>query len=511
MRRNRLPSTPPPTPSRPISAANPEEICVIGAGPAGLAAAATLQQGGRALTLVEKQPQVGGLARTMRFDEDGLLFRTDNGPHRFYSKNPDLYAFIEGVLGEHWIEVPRCTRQFIDGRFYDYPIDLPQALRNIGPRRAARFLADYAAGRTRYGLLGQPVTSFEDHIVAHFGRGLGELNMINYTEKIWGIPASQIHPDWATQRIKGLSLRETVKTSLARLLQADVDGPRSMIDSFYYPDTGTGLIYETITDQLRAAGNPVHLDTQPVRIVHDGRRVTEVVLSGSAQTWTVRPEYLVETVPVLAFLELLDPAPPDDVLAAARALRSRSQVYLFLTLDVPQVGPDQWIYFPDRAIPFGRISEMRNFSAAMSPPGKTSLFVEYFCWTGDDVWMVDRQALTDRTVQILSDLGFIRPEQVRRSYLLRASDVYPVYDLEYPERLARVKGWLDGLENLHYIGRPGRFRYNNQDHSLEMGILAGRGILEGFRADYDAVGAEHAYLEAGAHPAGPSVAPGAGG
>ena len=154
---------------------------IIGAGPAGLAAAMELSRAGKEFRVIEKSATVGGLAKTYSFEENGLVFRTDNGPHRFFSKNPYLYRFIEGLIKEQWIEVKRQTRQYIGGKFYDYPVNPAQALANIGPRKAVKIVADYAAAQVRYGLLKRPIRNFEDHIVAHFGRTLGEFNMLNYT------------------------------------------------------------------------------------------------------------------------------------------------------------------------------------------------------------------------------------------------------------------------------------------------------------------------------------------
>jgi UDP-galactopyranose mutase len=75
--------------------------------------------------------------------------------------------------------------------------------------------------------------------------------------------------------------------------------------------------------------------------------------------------------------------------------------------------------------------------------------------------------------------------------------VYPVYDSTYSEHLGVVKQWLDRLQNLVYVGRPGRFKYTNQDHSLEMGIVASRIILEGRKYDMETIGAENEYFEKG--------------
>ncbi|HMV68316.1 MAG TPA: NAD(P)-binding protein [Myxococcota bacterium] len=92
---------------------------MLGAGPAGMAAALELHAAGRPLVLVDRADAVGGLARTYTFVDDGLVFRTDHGPHRFFSKNPYLYDFIGDLLGERWRSVRRRTRQHVDGRFFD--------------------------------------------------------------------------------------------------------------------------------------------------------------------------------------------------------------------------------------------------------------------------------------------------------------------------------------------------------------------------------------------------------
>jgi protoporphyrinogen oxidase len=474
---------------------------IIGGGPAGMSAAMKLCEAGHEFLVVEKAGQVGGLAKTYRFPEGDDLFLTDNGPHRFFSKNQELYRFIEGVLGDRWIEVNRRTQQYIGGKFFDYPINPAQALRNVGIRRATRMLADYTRSRVTYGVLGRPIENFEDHVVAHFGRTLAELNMINYTEKIWGVPASTIHPDWAAQRITGLSLRSGARD----LLQRTMGWPRgervkTLVDSFFYPDTGSGLIYESIAARIQAEGNAVWLNSSPSAIHHDGRRITGVDVEHDGQTVHLSPEFLVESIPIAVMVRLMQPAAPPQVFDAVRSLRTRSQVYLFLTLDKPKVTDCQWIYFPEAAIPFGRISEMKNFSAKMSPPACTSLFVEYFCFPEDPIWSFDADALLEMTLGPLAEMGFCTRDEVRGHYLLKARNIYPIYDLNYRQPLRVIQDWLDSFENLHYIGRPGRFRYNNQDHSLEMGMLAAKAILEGGPVDMDAVGADLAYYESGSHP-----------
>jgi protoporphyrinogen oxidase len=197
---------------------------------------------------------------------------------------------------------------------------------------------------------------------------------------------------------------------------------------------------------------------------------------------------------------MLDPKAPAEVLKALSLLRHRNQAYLFITIDKESLTDDQWIYFPRQENKIARISEMRNFSSYMSPKGKTSLFVEFFCFEGDEIWNMSKEELFETAMRELSAAGLLKKDEVRHYYHIKRRNVYPVYDLEYQTHLGAVKKYLNGISNLQYIGRPGRFRYNNQDHSLEMGMLAARSIIDGVRYDIESVGEEKEYFEKGAVP-----------
>jgi protoporphyrinogen oxidase len=470
------------------------ETLVLGAGPAGLACAMELSRKGKVCTVVERDEQIGGLAKTLTVKEGDDVFLTDIGPHRFFSKNQYLYDFIEDLLKEEWRRVPRLTRQFVDGKYYNYPVNFGQVVKNMGLWKSARVGVDYFLARLRYDVFGKPLKTFEDYVVANFGRTLAEFSMINYSEKIWGIPCADIHPDWAKQRISGLNLWSVLKNAVGL---GGKKGPKSLVDEFYYPQFGTGRIYEEIGKHLVASGTEIQTKCRPVAVRHDGKRVTEVDVQSDAGVQTLKPEHVVESVPLTAFLELLDPAPPAAVMQAAADLKWRNQLYLFLTLDKEQVTQDNWIYFPQKDIPFGRTSEMKNFSKDMCPDGKTSFFIEFFAFETDAIWSMSKEQVLDMVMPYFEQWGFFRRDEIRQSYLWRREHVYPVYDTTYKGNVEVIRGYLDQLENLIYVGRPGRFRYTNQDHSLEMGIIASRMILEGRRYDMDTVGSENEYFEKG--------------
>ncbi len=482
------------------------DTLIIGAGPAGLAAAVELLKAGKDFIVIEKSNQVGGLSKTYTFTEGEYVFRTDNGPHRFFSKNKYLYSFIENILKEKWLQVTRYTRQYIGGVYYQYPIQIYQALKNLGFRRSVRIVFDYIYGRIYYGIGKKPIHNFREYVYAHFGKTLGEFNMINYTEKIWGIPAETMHTDWAKQRIKGLYIFEIIRTSLQQLpfIRKHKKHTRaaSLVDVFYYPEYGTGLLYESIADKIRSAGKSILLNTKPTVIHHTDGRVTQVVCTGDEEDIEITCNTLIESIPLTECITLFNPAADVEAAKESVQLTYRNQVYLFITIDKDSITKDQWIYFPEKHIPFARISEMKNFSTKMSPPGMTSLFIEFFCSPGDAVWNMSKEEVYALALPHLIQMNFFTEKEVRNVYHMKESLVYPVYDTAYKAHLDVVKGYMDSFSNLYYIGRPGRFRYNNQDHSLEMGICAARSIIDGKRYSMEDIGNESEYYEKGEVGAG---------
>ncbi len=467
------------------------EILILGAGPAGMACSMELFKQTIPFILVEKEKQVGGLSKTYKFGK----YRSDNGPHRFFSKNKYLYNFIENILGEDWLLVNRQTRQYIDGKYYDYPINALQAFKNIGITKSLKMLSDYIRAVLEYRVFGKKIKNFEDYIVANFGRTLGEFNMLNYTEKLWGISCSKLHLEWAEQRIKGLNFREAFFNAIKKSfsLKNSEESPKSLIDQFYYPSLGTGQIYENIKKIIERK-NQVMIGTYPIKISHSSKTISKIELNTG---FVINTKYLVSSIPVGVLLDLMSPTPPDYVMDAARKLKYRSQVYLFITINKPFVTRDQWIYFPEKEIPIGRISEMKNFSIKMSPQHKTSLFIEYFCWKNDEIWKMTKNELFKMTIDWLEKLKIISLKDVLKCYHMKSEFVYPVYDLNYKRNLITIKKYLDNFSNLIYIGRPGRFKYTNQDHSLEMGILAARSIIERKKINVEDVGMEKEYFEGG--------------
>ena len=465
---------------------------IIGAGPAGLSASYELSRHGLPCIVLEKQDKTGGICKTWVFEYEGEKYLTDTGPHRFFSKNPALYQMIEDLLGPDWIEVKRLTRQLINGKYYDYPVNVIQAVLNAGPKLAFKMGLDFLKEMVKGFFVEPDKSTFESWVVANFGWTLANFNLLNYTEKIWGIPCNKIAGEWAAQRIPGMNALSIVKKALIKS-----GGPKSMIDAFYYPRFGINMIYAAMEKITKEKGNSVLTNVKITKIRHQNGLVTSLDYEVNGMKQTVPVDNLISSMPITELIELFEPQPPADVLNAARALEYRDQVYVFLIIDKPKITEDTWIYFPTTPPTFGRMMEPKNWTKYMAPPHRSSLFIEYFAFKGDALWRMSKENLVKMTVRQLEWLGFCKAKEILAAHVLYNEKAYPSWDIHFRKRLTKINNYLAQFPNLYTVGRNGRFRYNNQDHSIETGLLAAKSIIEEQNYDLEAAGAELEYFESG--------------
>jgi protoporphyrinogen oxidase len=452
------------------------EAVIAGAGPAGLTAAFELTRHGRRALVLEAHPfMVGGISRTDEYKG----YRFDIGGHRFFSKSDEVNALWREVLGDQLLTRSRLSRIYYDRKFFDYPLRPVDALKKLGPVRATQILVSYIKARA---LPIRPEKSYEDWVVNRFGRVLFETFFKTYTEKVWGMPTNEITPDWAAQRIKGLSLVTAVTSALfGNLGKSKKKGQviKTLIDSFQYPRLGPGQMWEMTRDRIIFAGGAVDHDRKVVRVEHDGSSVTAFVAADAhAREHTYRGRHYLSTLPVRALVRALDPPPPAEVLAAANALRYRDFLTVVLIVDKPRTFPDNWIYVHEPGVKLGRIQNFKNWSPDLVPdPARSSLGLEYFCFEGDDLWTMPDEELVALGRREIEAIGLVHGRHVIDGCVVRMPKAYPVYDETYQANLAVIRRWLERLKNLHLAGRNGMHKYNNQDHSMMTALLVARNIL----------------------------------
>jgi protoporphyrinogen oxidase len=462
------------------------DLVVIGGGPAGLTAAYEYQKaasGSRTLVL-EGGDIVGGIART----ESYKGFRFDIGGHRFFTKVPEVEAMWHEVLGDELITVPRSSRIYYRGKYYDYPLKLFNALTNIGVYEAARIILSYIKWQVRRD---RKDVSFEDWVINRFGGRLYMHFFKSYTEKVWGIDPKHIQADWAAQRIKNLSLFKAVWNAIS-----GANDTASLIEEFLYPRLGPGQMWERTADLIEAGGGKVQMRSWVDRIHRDGNRVTMIEVAGPNGTRDLVPTpHLISTMSLQDMVAAFDPPPPPDVVEAAKMLRYRDFLIVTLVLDRPDPFPDNWIYVHSGDVKVGRIQNFRAWSPDMLPNDRqASIGMEYFCQEGDGLWTSTDADLLALGTEELVKLGLAAQGDVVDGTIIRQPKAYPVYDTNYRDAVDTISAWVDTIENFQCVGRNGQHRYNNQDHSMLTAMLAARNVL-GADEDVWSVNLERSYHE----------------
>ncbi|NJO80271.1 MAG: NAD(P)/FAD-dependent oxidoreductase [Cyanobacteria bacterium RM1_2_2] len=462
-------------------------VVIVGAGPAGLTAGYELSKHGVNSIVLEKSDKVGGISRTETYKG----YRFDIGGHRFFTKVGEVQQVWQEIMGNEFIKVPRLSRIYYKGKFYNYPLSLFNTLMNLGVVSSAFILLSYLKAKVRAKF--QPVEpeTFEEWVTDRFGSRLYRTFFKTYTEKVWGIPCNKIRADWAAQRIQGMSLKRAVINALFGSQNA-----KSLIKEFDYPLLGPGQMWERCQEIIESRNSPVLMNTAVTRIEREGTRIKSITAQKGDETITLTGDHFISSMPVTALLHRLDPLPPAHVLEAARGLKYRDFLIVSLVVDRPHLFPDNWIYIHSPEFKVGRIQNFKNWSPAMVPdPSKTCLGMEYFCSEGDAIWEQSDAELIKLATQEAIDLGLgVQPGDVEDGVVIRQHKAYPVYDGEYRQHLQVIQDYLETFDNLQTVGRNGMHRYNNQDHSMLTALLAAKNIL-GETHDLWNVNTERSYHE----------------
>ena len=445
-------------------------VAVIGAGPAGLTCALKLAEAGIHVDVYESDSTVGGMTKS--FELWGQ--QVDLGPHRFFSKDDRINNFWLEQVGKDYIMVDRLTRIYYNKKFFLYPVKAMNALMNLGFFKALACIFSYFKAQV-FGKNKGKEKTFEEWVSNKFGWMLYSIFFKTYSERLWGIKCSELDADFARQRIKGLDMLEVIKSAL---FHSGGTKHKTLLEQFAYPKMGGGVPYETVARKIKDAGSNVYLNSPIKGIdVKDGKAVGVVLPDGKKKAY----DYVVSTAPFTEMLCSIDEL-GNDIHELARSLVYRNTTLVYLEVARKDIFKDNWIYVHDTNVTFGRMTNFRNWSPFMLN-GKDSsiLCLEYWSYDDDALWNYDDAQMVALAKEEIVKTGLVRAEELKDGYVIKMHRSYPVYNTGYQEKMNVLQAAADKIQNLAFIGRNGSFKYNNQDHSILMGLLCADNIVAGDR------------------------------
>jgi len=397
-------------------------LTILGGGPAGLGAAFYANRANVPFVLFERSGALGGMCRTFRHGAHSY----DSGAHRFHARDSEVTRDLVELMGDELVAVDAPSIVWDHGRFIDFPPTPLSVLSSYPLREVIGIGFELLGVRLRP----QPCTSFQDFAISQFGETLAHRILLNYSEKLWGLPADQLSPDVATRRLSGMTLRSLFfELLMPGKKTTHIDG------RFLYPRQGYGRIADLLASKLPVASIRVGHEVEALECSKG--RVTRIRFTGGGTI--TPPGRILSTLPLTLLVKLLGDELPEGPRRAAGELRFRHVRLIFIRLGRSQLSSNASIYIPDPEFCISRLYEPKNRSSYMAPDDETSLVVEVPCFSDDPVDRLTPDELAERVVSELAQLSLISRDEViewKHHYLANA---YPVYTQNYAERVKIVR------------------------------------------------------------------------
>jgi len=440
-------------------------ITLLGAGPAGVGAAFLLARSAKAdVVALERQSRVGGNAGS--FDLEGI--RCDYGSHRLHAASAaPVMEMIRQAVGEDLLWRPRHGRIRLKQRWIHFPLKPLDLVVRLPKGFAAELLFDAVAKPFR----GQP--SGEQTFASVLRHGLGpaisEHFYFPYVRKLWALPPEELAVTLARRRVSG----NTVGKILLKVLRQFPGARRGPGAGFFYPRRGFGEISEALCAKAEQAGARFELDASVTAIEHRQGRIEAVRWQRrDGEVQRREAEAVWSTLPITTLVRLMEPAAPDALVEAARRIRYRGLILVYLVVEQDRFTEYDAHYFPELAVPIARLSEPKNYSAAREPKGLTVLCAELPSDPGDEWWELGDEQLGASLRRWLAEVDLPIRAKVRRTVTRRLSHAYPVYDRNFEASFRAMDQWVAEMRGLLTFGRQGLFAHDNTHHALEMAHAA---------------------------------------
>ncbi len=424
------------------------EIAIIGAGPAGLMAAWQAAKKGHQVTVYERSSFTGGMSASFELAGQNVDF----GSHRLHPATPPhLLEEIKKLLGED-LQVRERNGRI---RLYDRWVSFPLRSTNMVRHLPIKFSFGSALDILSQPFISKKNESFDDEVTQRLGKTVSSEFYNPYAKKLWGIPANEIDSELARRRVSATS----PFSILQRLLKSSTPSGRI----FLYPKNGYGQIVECLTEAAVSAGVDIKLEQEVKAINLEEGRCSIELPTGNEQF-----AFVWSTIPLTLLPEIVTPTPPEQIRHAAKSLRIRSMVLVYLILDQSQFTEYDAHYLPGPETRMTRLSEPKNYRDGPDPEDRTVLCAEIPCWQQDEIWSMSDQDLGAMILDDIERLGLPKPRH-SQTEVRRLPSVYPIFEKSTNQQRSDLLDWGNSLEGLSTFGRQGLAVPDNLHHTLVMG------------------------------------------
>ncbi len=432
-----------------------KKVIILGAGITGLSTAMFLAENNYDVILIEKNNKIEGVSSSFSYKN----FTIDYGPHKIYTQFPNILFIIKKLLGENLLTIPKKSKIRLMNNYFNYPLDIKELLIKINPLTAFKLGLSYLKTTLKKS---QSEKNYEEYLTKRFGKSIYSLVFENYAKKVWGDP-KLLSADLAKSRVAIPNLIVMIKN----LIIGTKDKPTISADEFYYPKKGIVQLSEAMAKKIKQRKGKIYFNSYPTKINIKNNKFTSLEVKIKNKKSVIKADYLISTLPINNVPKLVNA--PSNIKDSANLLKNRSILLFYLFLDKDRAIKDNWIFFPEGKFIFNRISEQKSFSPFIAPKDKTFLTIEITYDKDSEISKLNKDSILKILLPQLKEIGVVKSEkEIINTLVVKLTDIYPVYDLDYKKNLNNILTYLDGIENFLTIGRQGLFNYNNMDHCMDM-------------------------------------------
>ncbi|HMZ58590.1 MAG TPA: NAD(P)-binding protein [Leptospiraceae bacterium] len=445
-----------------------ETVIILGAGPAGLAAAyKILKNSKKKVIVIDKAKVPGGSGASFQWKNHVL----DYGPHAFHTRGDEPELLIRDLFKDspdHLTNGIKKVSIYLKRKIFKYPLQVKQALLKFNPLLSLRIMIEFALTSIFHGIVSIPIESFENWGKKRFGSTLYKISFGDYTEKVWKTHPNKISTKFASEKIQGFSFINLIQ----KLLRIGGQVTEPYYQTWIYHRKGSGQLYIKMAEEIKKLGGEILLETNIKFIEMKDHRFASIAFEKDNAAKSLPIDFLINSIQIPAFVNLIKGNLPYSVQFSSKKLRYISLILVYLEFETDKISDNHWFYLLENNFASNRVTEQKNLSPETIESGKTVLSFEVTCHLGDETWQKSDKELIDLVIKDCEGINFLQDKipKISDTLVKRVPNVYEIYYKQFDSHANLLFSYLNEFENFVTVGRRGLFLQGDMHQAVEMGL-----------------------------------------